>query len=64
MHILVSEALVAAGLAVSGAAFAQVKVGVTVSATGPAASLGIPERNAIVLGPKTIGGKDRRIHRA
>jgi branched-chain amino acid transport system substrate-binding protein len=38
-------------------ALAQIKVGVTVSATGPAASLGIPERNAITLAPKTIDGK-------
>lgn len=38
-------------------AHAQIKVGVTVSATGPAASLGIPERNAITLAPKTIAGK-------
>ncbi|MEX0732148.1 MAG: ABC transporter substrate-binding protein [Aquisalimonadaceae bacterium] len=36
---------------------AQVKVGVTVSATGPAASLGIPERNAIELAPREIGGQ-------
>lgn len=42
---------------VIGAAFAQVKVGVVVSATGPAASLGIPEKNTIVMCPKTIGGK-------
>jgi branched-chain amino acid transport system substrate-binding protein len=41
-----------------GAAVAQdVKVGVTVSATGPAASLGIPERNTFPLLPQTIGGK-------
>ncbi len=39
------------------AALAQVKVGVTVSATGPAASLGIPERNTIPMCPKTAGGK-------
>lgn len=38
-------------------AAAQIKIGVTVSATGPAASLGIPERNAITLAPKTIAGK-------
>jgi branched-chain amino acid transport system substrate-binding protein len=36
---------------------AQVKVGVTVSATGPAASLGIPERNTIAMCPKGAGGK-------
>lgn len=38
-------------------AFAQVKVGVTVSATGAAATLGIPEKNAVSLMPKSIGGK-------
>ena len=43
--------------AAAGAAFAQdIKVGVTVSATGPAASLGIPERNTVELMPQTIGG--------
>jgi branched-chain amino acid transport system substrate-binding protein len=35
----------------------DIKVGVTVSATGPAASLGIPERNTFALMPQTIGGK-------
>jgi branched-chain amino acid transport system substrate-binding protein len=39
------------------AASAQVKIGVTVSATGPAASLGIPEKNTIALLPREIGGK-------
>jgi branched-chain amino acid transport system substrate-binding protein len=41
----------------TGAAFAQVKVGVVLSTTGPAASLGIPEQNTIGLLPKEIGGK-------
>jgi len=36
---------------------AQVKVGVTVSATGPAASLGIPERNTFQFIPTTIAGQ-------
>jgi len=45
-------ALVAAGLA-----HADVNVGVTLSATGPAASLGIPEKNTIALMPTTIGGE-------
>jgi branched-chain amino acid transport system substrate-binding protein len=36
---------------------AQIKIGVTVSSTGPAASLGIPEKNAITLLPKEIAGK-------
>ena len=39
------------------AAFAQITVGVTLSSTGPAASLGIPERNTIALMPKEIGGQ-------
>ncbi|CAM2138879.1 branched-chain amino acid transport system substrate-binding protein [Pararobbsia alpina] len=38
-------------------AHAQVKIGVVVSATGPAASLGIPEKNTIALLPQTVGGK-------
>ncbi len=41
----------------AGTAAAQVKVGVTVSATGPAASLGIPEKNTVSLLPKEIAGK-------
>ena len=43
-------------LAASGAARADITVGVTVSATGPAASLGIPEKNTVELMPKTIAG--------
>jgi len=38
-------------------AHAQIKVGITLSATGPAASLGIPQKNSVALLPKTIGGK-------
>lgn len=38
-------------------AHADVTVGVVVSATGPAASLGIPEKNTIALLPRTIGGQ-------
>ncbi len=49
--------LAAAWMSVTGVAVAQVKIGVTLSATGPAASLGIPEKNTIALLPKEIGGK-------
>lgn len=35
---------------------AQIKVGVTLAATGPAASLGIPEKNVFALLPKTLAG--------
>jgi branched-chain amino acid transport system substrate-binding protein len=51
-------AAVAAAMAlVTGAANADVNVGVTLSATGPAASLGIPEKNTFELLPTTIGGE-------
>ncbi|NTY36855.1 ABC transporter substrate-binding protein [Burkholderia diffusa] len=52
------EAVLAVGLVCAAAtASAQVKIGVTLSATGPAASLGIPEKNTIALLPKEIAGK-------
>src|SRR5690606_15461772 len=35
----------------------QIKVGVTVASTGPAASLGIPERNTVSLLPTEIAGQ-------
>ena len=41
----------------SMSAWADINVGVTLSATGPAASLGIPEKNTISLLPKTMGGQ-------
>ena len=41
----------------AGTAVAQVKIGVTLSTTGPAASLGMPEKNTIALLPQTIAGK-------
>lgn len=38
-------------------ATAQVKVGIIVSATGPAASLGIPQQNTLSLLPKQLAGQ-------
>lgn len=38
----------------------EVVIGVTLSSTGPAASLGIPERQVIALLPKTLGGRSVR----
>ncbi len=35
----------------------QVRIGVTLSTTGPAVSLGVPEKNTLGLLPKTIGGQ-------
>lgn len=40
---------------VAATAFAQVKVGVITSATGPTAFVGIPQKNAVALLPKTAG---------
>ena len=49
--------LLASLLASTLSAYADINVGVTVSATGPAASLGIPEKNTVAMMPKTIGGQ-------
>lgn len=49
--------LAAIGLAFAAAAQADINVGVVVSATGPAASLGIPEKNTIGLMPTMLGGQ-------
>jgi branched-chain amino acid transport system substrate-binding protein len=51
---LAAAALLALG---SAAALADINVGVTLSATGPAASLGIPEKNTISLLPQKIGNE-------
>ncbi|MPY66455.1 ABC transporter substrate-binding protein [Deinococcus sp. SDU3-2] len=48
---------VTAALLASSFAAAQLRVGVVVSSTGPAASLGIPEKNTVALLPQTIGGQ-------
>lgn len=54
LNRLAAAALLALG---SFAAWADINVGVTVSATGPAASLGIPEKNTIALMPQKIGNE-------
>lgn len=49
---------VLATLLVAGVAAADINVGVTLSATGPAASLGIPEKNTIeMLGSPVVAGQ-------
>jgi branched-chain amino acid transport system substrate-binding protein len=52
---LIVSAVMAVGVASASAQ--DIKVGVTLSATGPAASLGIPERNTFQLAPEKIGGR-------
>lgn len=51
--LLAGAALVAVALTAN----AQIKVGVILSTTGPAASLGIPEKNTVSLFPTSIGGQ-------
>ncbi|OZB44838.1 MAG: branched-chain amino acid ABC transporter substrate-binding protein [Thiomonas sp. 15-66-11] len=47
----------AIGLATTASAWADIKVGVVLSGTGPAASLGIPEKKTVELFPKEIAGQ-------
>ena len=50
-------ALLLSTLCAAGAALADITVGVTIATTGPAASLGIPEKNTFALLPQTIAGE-------
>ncbi|MCK0510994.1 ABC transporter substrate-binding protein [Aromatoleum buckelii] len=54
---VVATAVTVLGLSLAGSAAAQIKVGITLSTTGPAASLGIPEKNTVTLFPKEIAGQ-------
>ncbi|WP_341313397.1 ABC transporter substrate-binding protein [Paraburkholderia sp. IMGN_8] len=45
------------GAALPGIVLAQVKIGLVLSLTGPAASLGIPARDTATLLPKQLGGQ-------
>jgi len=47
----------ALALLLCGPAAADINIGVTISMTGPAASLGIPQKNTIELLPTTIAGE-------
>ncbi|MFO1415493.1 MAG: ABC transporter substrate-binding protein [Burkholderiales bacterium] len=49
--------LAAVALALAGAALADINIGVTVSATGPAAVLGGPQKNTAELFPATLAGE-------
>jgi len=57
MKIVRSLLAVAVCATLAAPALADLNVGVVVSATGPAASLGIPEKNTIALMPTRIGGE-------
>jgi branched-chain amino acid transport system substrate-binding protein len=59
LSTILRNAVIAAVLpaCMSAGAIAQIKVGVTLSSTGPAAALGIPERNTVALLPVEIAGQ-------
>ncbi|QBY54113.1 MULTISPECIES: ABC transporter substrate-binding protein [Cupriavidus] len=44
-------------LGASAAALADIRVGIDVSTTGPAASIGIPSKNTVLMWPQTLGGQ-------
>src|SRR3982075_2397678 len=58
--VFLSATVVAAVLALPGspamAQTSEITIGITVTTTGPAAALGIPERNSLEFVPKEIGG--------
>lgn len=54
--VLILSGIAAAAFAAS-AAQAQIKVGVTLAATGPAAALGVPKANIFALLPREIAGQ-------
>jgi branched-chain amino acid transport system substrate-binding protein len=62
---LLSAAAIAAALALpalpASAQTSEITIGISISTTGPAAALGIPERNALEFVPKEIGGVPLKI---
>src|ERR1700722_14681979 len=59
---LLSVAMTAAALALPAyAQTSEITIGISISTTGPAAALGIPERNALEFVPKEIGGMPLKI---
>ena len=65
--LYLSAAVVAASLTLPALpAMAQaneIVIGITVTTTGPAAALGIPERNSLEFVPKEIGGVPLKLTR-
>jgi len=50
-------ACASAAALIANAALADIRVGVDVSTTGPAASIGIPSKNTVLMWPQTLGGQ-------
>ena len=54
-RLALASTAIGAAFAIQGVALAQVKVGAVLSATGPTAVVGIPQRNSMALLPTRIG---------
>ncbi len=57
IKLSISKLFVLVAAAFAAGVHADINVGITLSATGPAASLGIPEKNTVALLPATIAGQ-------
>ena len=57
VRMMVKSLAALLALLVAGAVHAQIKVGVDLSTTGPAASIGLPSKNVSALWPKEIAGR-------
>jgi branched-chain amino acid transport system substrate-binding protein len=60
LHLAIAASLALSGLA-APAQTGEITIGITISATGPAAALGVPQRNALDFVPKEIGGVPLKI---
>lgn len=56
-HRLLLALVAACAVGSAGVAGAEIKVGVALSTTGPAATIGISSRNAVEMWPQTLGGE-------
>jgi hypothetical protein len=54
IKLSISKLFVLVAAAFAAGVHADINVGVTLSATGPAASLGIPEKNTVALLPRPL----------
>ena len=54
---ILTTTIASVGVLLSGVAFADIKIGITVSASGPGASLGQPQLKTIPVLPKEIAGQ-------
>ncbi len=61
MKLVKSLIATAATLVVSGAAWADITIGVILPLTGPASGLGIPVNNQVKLWPTSIGGEKLKV---